>query len=354
MKKWLLPALLSALLLSGCGAPDAEDSHAEALEGQKRVVFSMDTVMNLSVFDEDPAVETAALDEAAAEIERLDALLSRHSEESAVSAINAGGGTAVPTSPELTELLRRGIYFSDVTDHALDLTVAPIMDLWDFTGKAPHVPTQAELDALLPLVNDDRIVFGEGTVALENGAQIDLGSIAKGYASARIAALFTELGLDSAMVNLGGNVYVHSTKPDGSPWNIAITDPLDQEAFLGSVRVADQFIITSAGYQRGFEQDGVRYYHIIDPKTGTVARSGLLSATIVCEDGTMGDALSTALFVMGLDRAVDFWKTFETPFDMVLMDEENRVYITEGLKDSFDPSVAEHGDQYEYIFLEKN
>ena len=154
------------------------------------------------------------------------------------------------------------------------------------------------------------------------------------------------------MVSLGGNVYVRGTKRDGSLWRVAIEDPNDTAAYLGVLSLQDRFIITSGGYQRYFERDGVTYYHIIDPKTGDVARSGLLSATVVSDNGTMGDALSTALFVMGREKAVQFWRTSGLDFDMVLCDDSGHVYYTEGLKESFDTSLAEHA--YEYICIPKN
>ncbi len=170
---------------------------------------------------------------------------------------------------------------------------------------------------------------------------VDLGGIAKGYASDRLAELFAADGVSSAMVSLGGNVYVRGTKRDGSLWRVAIEDPNDTAAYLGVLSLQDRFIITSGGYQRYFERDGVTYYHIIDPKTGDVARSGLLSATVVSDNGTMGDALSTALFVMGREKAVQFWRTSGLDFDMVLCDDSGHVYYTEGLKESFDTSLAE-------------
>lgn len=347
MKKWLMIPFFTVLLLCGCtGTQKTEDP---ALHTQ---IFAMDTVMDLTVYGNSESDRTAALDAAEAEINRLDALLSRHDGNSAISAVNESSGAPVAVNDEVLALLKTAVGYSVITDGTFSITVAPIMDAWDFTGDHPRVPSRAELDALLPHVGDGRIVFGDGTVTLEDGMSVDLGGIAKGYASDCLAAVFEERGVDSAMVSLGGNVYVRGTKPDGSRWRVAVEDPHDPGNYLGVLSLADQFAITSGGYQRYFEQDGVTYYHIIDPKTGDVARSGLSAVTVVCESGTMGDALSTALFVMGYDGAVDFWKTSGLDFDMILSDEEGRVYLTEGLKDLFDSSLAEH--EYEYIYLSKN
>ena len=343
MKKqvFLLPLLL--LLLCGCQQAPQESSTQ---------VYAMDTMMDLTVYASTSEAGEQALHAAETEIYRLDALLSRHDESSAVSAINKSNGTPVAADEEVLSLLKTSVDYFQQTNGAFDVTVAPIMDAWNFTGETPRVPSRQELDQLLTLVGSDRIVFGDGTVTLEESMAVDLGGIAKGYASDRLAAVFEENGVDSAMVSLGGNVYARGTRPDGNPWRIAVQDPNDPSAYLGVLLLTDKYAITSGGYQRYFEQDGVVYYHIIDPKTGDVARSGLTSATVICTNGTMGDALSTALFVMGYDRAVEFWKTYETDFDMILVDEDGTVYLTEGLKDRFDPSAAEH--DYEYVHLSKN
>ena len=340
MKKWLSILPLSLiLLLCACQSNDASAQ-----------IFAMDTVMDLTVQGSGAA---QALKDAEAELYRLDTLLSRQDSASAVSALNESAGSPVAVDEELYNLLQTAAEYSALTDGAFAVTVAPIMDAWDFTGEHPRVPSRAELDNLLPLVGDERIAFGaSNTITLEQGTAVDLGGIAKGYASDRLADLFAADGISSAMVSLGGNVYVRGAKSDGSLWRVAVEDPNDTAAYLGVLSLQEKFIITSGGYQRYFEREGVTYYHIIDPKTGDVARSGLLSATVVSNSGTMGDALSTALFVMGYEKAVQFWRTSGLDFDMVLCDDSGHVYYTEGLEGSFDTSLAEHA--YEYICIPKN
>ena len=345
MKKWFFFPLLTALLLSGC-APTAPQE-----QGSSTTYIAMNTEIKLTVFGENSEEEQQALANAVAEINRLDKLLSRHNEDSAISAINHSSGAPVEADEEVITLLKKGVQYSKDTNGALDITVAPIMDAWNFTGAHPRVPSREELDKLLLHVGDERIAFGNGTVTLEDGMAIDLGGIAKGYASDCLSQVLNTSGIDSAMVSLGGNVYVHGTKPDGSLWRIAVEDPNNSGSYFGILNVADKFAITSGGYQRYFEENGTTYYHIIDPKTGDVARNGLVSVTVVCDNGTMGDALSTALFVMGYDAAVEFWKNYETEFDMILMDDTGHVYLTEGLKDCFEPSSTEQN--YEYTFLSK-
>lgn len=344
MRKWLCFPLLILLLLCGCQKEEA---------GLSTQFFAMDTLIDLTVFGETSPQESEVSDAIVAEVNRLDSLLSRHNANSAVSALNLQAGSAASVDPEVYDLLQKAVSFSLDTDNCFDISVAPIMDAWDFTGENPRVPSVEELHSLLTHVGNERIVFGENhTVTLEDGMSIDLGGIAKGYASDRIRTLFEENNISSGKISLGGNVYVHGAKPDGSPWRIAVEDPNHPGSYLGVLHICDKFAITSGGYQRYFEQNGIRYYHIIDPHTGDVARNGLVSATVVCDNGTLGDAFSTALFVMGYEKAVEFWRTYETDFEMILVDENNCVYVTEGLKDHFDTSLAEY--EYEYIFLTKN
>ena len=172
-------------------------------------------------------------------------------------------------------------------------------------------------------------------VTLGADQQIDFGGIAKGYTSSRIMDIYKDNGITSGLVNLGGNVQALGTKTDGTKWKIAVQSPDDTEDYLGILSVQDKAVITSGGYERYFEQDGVTYHHIIDPKTGYPAESGLVSVTIVSEDGTLADGLSTSLFIMGKEKAADFWREHKDDFDAILMSDDGTLYVTEGLENDF-------------------
>ena len=167
------------------------------------------------------------------------------------------------------------------------------------------------------------------------GMEIDLGGIAKGYTSSRIMDIFKEYDVDSGLVNLGGNVQTYRTKTDGSKWRVAVQSPEDESQYIGVVDVSDKAVITSGGYERYFEQDGKIYHHIIDPATGYPAESGLKSVTIVSDDGTLADGLSTSLFIMGKDKACEFWKAHSDEFDFVLLTDDDSMYISEGIADDY-------------------
>ncbi|MDY4104163.1 MAG: FAD:protein FMN transferase, partial [Oscillospiraceae bacterium] len=186
--------------------------------------------------------------------------------------------------------------------------------------------------ALLPLVDYGQVsLTHDGTAALAAGMEIDLGSVAKGYTGDVLARLFRENGMTSGLLNLGGNVQAIGAKPDGSPWRVAIRDPLSG-GNLAVLEIVDQAVITSGGYERYFEQDGETYWHILDPATGYPARSGVLSATIVGDSGVVCDGLSTALFVMGVDAAARLWRE-QGGFEALLVTDDGTIYLTAGLED---------------------
>ena len=284
--------------------------------------FAMDTVMTAAVYG-----GADALDAAEAETYRLDALLAAQKDGSEIAAVNDG---ANEVSEETAALLRRALAIAAETDGAYDPTVYPLMRAWGFTDGNYRVPEAAELETLLETTGWTEVSVGGTAVTLPEGFALDLGGIGKGYAAGRCKEILKEHGVTSALLSLGGNVSALGSKPDGTAWTVAIEDP-DGGDYLGTVQIADQCVVTSGGYQRYFEQDGVRYWHILDPETGKPARSGMKSVTIVSGDDTLADALSTALFVMGPERAADFWRAHRAEFGAVWLTDDGRLFVTEGL-----------------------
>ena len=332
----LLLALCMVLSLTACGGEQPESVQ----------LFAMDTVMDLTAYGENAA---AALTDASREINRLERLLSRTIDTSEISQINTGG--AVTVSEETTSLLAQAQTYTAATDGAFDITIAPLVSLWGITTDSPHVPTQQEIDALLPLVGSEHLHLSGDTATLDDGCAIDLGGIAKGYASDRVAAIFARHGITSGTISLGGNVYVCGSKPNGQPWVVAIQDPRS-DGYAVTVALTDSFAVTSGGYQRYFEENGQLYHHIIDPATGRPAESGLTSVTVVADgaagNGTMCDALSTALFVMGEDRALELWRSGVYDFELILVTEDGRLLATAGIADRFRPDDSA-GYAYEIV-----
>ena len=380
LKKTITPAALSAMMASGmlisaALAPAAYAGQNE--EPQTRQLFAMTTVMNLKAYGEDAG---AALDEAEEKIRSLDSLLSTGTKGSEVWQINHdGGGTLSDDTAALTDM---SLQLYQETNGAFDFTIYPIMKLWGFTEffgesgdetessteNAPgheasaqteaetqtevaadalsssehlisHVPTKAEIEALLPLVDSSKVIYNPETkkLTLPSGVQIDFGGIAKGYTSQAVMDIYQKHHLTGGLADLGGNIQVTGDKPDGSPWRVGIEDPADTSALLGILTLSeDSTVITSGGYERYLvDQDGKRYPHIIDPSTGYPVENDLSSVSIICKDGALADGLSTSLCVMGKEKAISFWKAHNDQFDMVLFDTDQTITISDGLKDSF-------------------
>ena len=322
MKKHFISAMLSALLfLTGCSA----ESSPEPVQG---TFFAMDTMMDFTIYG-----ESGLIDQSESLIASLESLVSVTDANSELYAINqTGSGTL---TGKASSLMEQALEICRRTDGALDLSIYPIVRAWGFTTGSYQVPDEAEIQALLPLVDYRKIQYdaADGDVTLPEGMEIDLGSVAKGYAGQLAAQMLREHGVQSALLNLGGNVQTVGAKPDGSPWQIGIKDPQGEDAMM-VLSVEDQAVVTSGGYERYFEQDGQTYWHIMDPSTGHPADSGLISVTIVGDEGVVCDGLSTALFVMGLEKAADLWAQ-SGDFEAVFVTASGEVYITEGLRDRF-------------------
>ena len=200
------------------------------------------------------------------------------------------------------------------------------------------MPDAQELAQLAAKIDYTRMELDKSACAvrLPEGMELDLGAVAKGWAGEQLARQLKELGVQSASLSLGGNIQTVGCKPDGSPWRVGIQDPHSQQgAYLASVSVEDMAVVTSGGYERYFEQDGVRYCHIIDPDTAIPAQSGVASATIVGKSGTLCDAYSTSLFLMGAEEAAQFWRDHPADFDYILVLDDGSIHITLGLDGTF-------------------
>ena len=328
---------LTALLLTLALLPTLAACGEQGAAGETRTVYAMDTVMNLTVYGEKAA---SALENAEKELHTLDeSALSRTAEGSELSALNAANGESVSYAADdpLPKLIETALAISEATDGAFDPTLAPVLDAWGFTKDLRRVPSADELAALLAHTGRDKVALEETadgySVALLDGAQLE------------------KEGVTSAALDLGGDVFVMGKKSDGSDWRIAVKDPGDTESYLGIVSASDAFIVTSGVYERYFEENGVRYHHILDPKTGCPAESGLVSVTVLCKNGAWADALSTACFVLGTDKALalrDGLAAQGVAFELVFVTDDGRVLYTGGLAAAFTPN-EESGYTYESL-----
>ena len=319
------------ILVLGCIIQGLVKSGGQVCEKQ---LFAMDTYMTFKARGEHAE---EAVNEAIEEVKRLDALLSTGSAFSEVYGINENGHGTV--SEDTRELLNRSMEFYESTDGLFDITIYPLMELWGFTSKEYHVPTENELQEVLACVGASKIDFDGQNVKLIAGQKIDFGGIAKGYTSAKVMEIFKEYGIENGMVSLGGNIQTIGENESHQPWNIGIRDPKgDSDDYLGVVKVSGQAVVTSGGYERYFEEDGNTYIHILNPKTGQPADEDLISVTIISEDGTLADAMSTSVYLMGLEEGTAYWRDHSGEFEMILVTDDERIYVTEGIPGNFDCS----------------
>ncbi len=293
-------------------------------------LYAFDTVMDITLNGKN---SEAALHEINREISYLEALLSTENENSEIFSLNNNGKALA--SEDTATLLSLALSYKEKTNNAFNPFVYPMVMEWGFVTKDYNVPNTEKINELVKTVNSSALTLTDNKALLSNGASIDLGGIAKGYATQKLIDICKENNIKSALLNLGGNVYALGTKSNGTKWNIAIKSPIESLDYLGYISVKNKCVITSGGYERFFEENGKIYHHIIDPETGYPADSGLLSVTIVSKDPILADAYSTALYVMGTDEAVKFWRSNADAFDCILFTDKEELIITEGIKNDF-------------------
>ncbi len=314
-------ALFLLIITAGCGIGKRINTSD---------LFAMNTVMELQVRGDE-----ALLTRAEEMIRTLEKKLSVTDESSEIYLLNQSGNADL--SGDVSDILRRALEVCDESGGALDITIYPVLRAWGFTTGSYRVPEDSEIELLLSNVGYGSVqLTDDGHARVLKGTAIDLGSVAKGYTGSAVADYFRSEGVTSALINLGGNVECVGTKPNGEKWKIAIKSPFEDSSsgVIGVLEAEDEAIITSGGYERFFEKDGEVYWHILDPRTGKPAKSGLSSVTVIGKDGLRCDGLSTALFVMGLDDAIEFWKT-AGDFEAVLITDDGKVYVTEGAAADF-------------------
>ncbi len=321
---------------------------------------AMNTYMTVKSYGKKSAAANHLVQE---EIERLEKILSTTIEGSDIHRINNSVPdnnqfSKIHVSPETTYLIEKSLKLYKLTDSAFNPALYPVIREWGFTTGDYKVPSDEKISQLLELTDFSKIEISPKLVSTPSldsllkadhekglsstasiitkplGMQLDFGAIGKGYAGDRTINLLKEAGIHSALLDFGGNIQVLGTKPDGKPWTVGIKNPWGGEP-VAAVKLRDACMITSGGYERFFSgEDGKKYIHIFDSATGHPVENDLESVTIVCREGLYGDALSTSLFVMGLDKAIEFWKGRDRDFDFVIITKDKGIVYTAPLKDS--------------------
>lgn len=336
----VLICLLGFALLLGC----SDDGTSPANQIQSQTYFIFDTIVTVRIYDEKAGDQHfAAIEDI---LEDIDAKMNRNLASSEIAKVNAmSGKEPVQVSPETLEVVKTAAAFAELSSGRFDPTIGPLVDLWGIGGDSPKIPSEAELQEAMALVDYREVEIDEeaGTIYLkQQGMSLDLGGIAKGYAADRISAYLSEAGFESAIIDLGGNILAKGIKPNGSLWTIGVQDPDETRGTtVATIPVEDKTVVSSGVYERYFIQDGVRYHHIFDTQTGYPVDNELLSVTIVTDRSMDADALSTAVFALGLEQGLEFVAMLDE-VEAIFVTEDKKVYPSEGLKGKLEMTSEEY------------
>ena len=326
LKRWMGISVALLLVLSAAGCAGEVE-----VPGMERSLFAMNTYMTFTVYGGEAE---EALEEAEQLIQKVESLWSVTDEDSEIYQANHSGGRPMTVSKETADLISFALEMAHETDGALEPTLYPVLTAWGFTTDSKQVPSREQITELLQQVDYSRIQLEGNSLTVPEGMQLDLGAVGKGYAADLVTEGLKKHHVESAILSLGGNIQAIGSRQDGTDWRIGIRAPWE-DGNLGVLEISDAAVVTSGGYENYFEdEEGHIYWHILDPSTGCPADSGLQSVTIIGKEGRLCDALSTALFVMGDEKAETYWR--ETGgFDMLLVTDENEILLTEGIADRF-------------------
>ena len=299
----------------------------------KRAQMHMGTLVTITAVAENESIAQAAVSSGFAEIRRLEELLSTWIPTSELSRVNAAAGSApVLVSPETLTVVQYSLQVAEMTDGGFNIAIGPAVEAWSVTDRQ-HIPTEAELQQLMPLVDLHglHVDVGSRTISLERaGMRIDVGGIGKGYAADRAVEVMRKAGAIAGVVALSGDIKTFGRLPGGHGFPVGIQHPRKEGAVLAWIDLEDEAISTAGDYERYFERDGVHYHHILDPQTLQPAR-GCQSVTVIAREGVWADGLDTGIFVMGPERGMELVEHL-ADIEAIIVDADGRMLVSSGMK----------------------
>lgn len=314
-KVFLISSVIIILVIAVMGF---KKYYSTPIQSQTR--FLMDTYCTIQVPGNKEVLK--AIEKAFIRIEEIDIKFNPLNPESPIYDFNNNN---IPIyDEEIIALIETALDLCETSGGSLDITVFPLIDLWGFFGETPDLPQQKKINEMLKLVGSNNIAIEDSKLVKYNDKiKIDLGAIAKGYALGEAIKVLKKAGIKSALVDAGGDIYALG-KISGRPWKIGIQNPRG-DGVIGTLELSDMAVVTSGDYERYFEKDGIRYHHILDPRTGHSAK-GMASVTVISKDPVFADAWSTALFVMGQEKGLEIMEKDKSFEALMITDKGEKIY----------------------------
>lgn len=291
--------------------------------------FALDTHINLKARGIN---SNDALEECKQLIYNIENLISPYIESSEIYRINNNEGQPYQTSDIVYDIVETAIDYAKFTNGVFDPTISSVSMLWEFNSKDAKIPSQDEINLALKSVSYENIILlDDNYIQLKNDATIELGAIAKGYIADLLFEIYQKYDIESGIISLAGNIYLVGEKSENVAWTVGITDPENPNQQNIAIKLSDISVVTAGAYERYFWLDNQFYHHILDTKTGYPTTEDITSVTIISKNSTLADVLSTTLFAMGFERAIDFLEEYPD-IEAIIINEDNQVYITDNTK----------------------
>ncbi len=330
-----LSLLLLAVLLVGCTPLAKNIAATQEIEPVTKTVFLMGTIVKITIYDEAKEIEPIfqKVFDRISEIEdRM--TINKATEKSEIIQLNLKAGKEYSElSPDTFYVLEKGKYYSEISGGKYDITIGPLVKLWNIGTEKARLPEEIEINNTLPLVNYQNLILDKENFSAKlntPGMIVDLGSIAKGYAADEAAKILVEAGIEHAIINLGGNILTLNTKPDGTYWRLGLQDPLEPRGdYMGIIMLNNQALVSSGIYERYLEFNGKRYHHILNTTTGYPEENSLLSVSIITKDSIDADGLSTTIFLLGLEEGMKMIENLPNT-EAIFITSDKKVYYSSG------------------------
>ncbi len=332
LNRIFLALILFILCQTVIGCQASFDSKNQKIPISKSA-FMLNTVITITIYD---SKNESFIDQAFELCKEYEDILSKTIETSEVYQLNnrSTHDNTFSISNKTSGVIEKALYYSNLSDGAFDITIEPVSSLWDFTEEAATIPPSTDIENSIPYVDYKNISLINNEITfLSPNTRLDLGAIAKGYIADKIKVFLLEKGVESAIINLGGNILCIGTKPDGTPFKIGVQKPFeDRNETISVLNIKDMSVVSSGVYERNFILDGVNYHHLLDTSTGYPIDNELVSVTILSNESVDGDGLSTTCFALGLEKGIDLLDSLEDVYG-IFITKDYEIYYSEGAKD---------------------